>query len=312
MSGRLGFAAVAFAALAATLVCSFAHPAAAQMKSEITPLPDILFAEIPAASRAKYQGDRFSYMETGRADAPVVLLLHGVGANSMHWRHQLAGLSDRYRVIAWNAPGYMLTDAFMTDTPGCKDYADAVADFLAALKIERVNIVGNSFGSRVAQCFALSYPDRVLRLAMTGTGVGPKDLPEEQKAKVIATREAQVAKGMYGFGARVGALLGPNPSPELVTEVQRVLRATQPRGFMHGVKLGLANGYSPEEVGAKVTMPVLMIQGRADKVNPGDVNAAVLIKHLKNGKLEWLENYGHLPEVETPGTVNTMLRDFFG
>ena len=68
----------------------------------------------------------------------------------MHWRFQLAGLSDRFRVIAWNAPGYMLTDAFAKDTPDCKDYADALGDFLAALKLERVSIVANSFGTRVA------------------------------------------------------------------------------------------------------------------------------------------------------------------
>jgi pimeloyl-ACP methyl ester carboxylesterase len=55
-----------------------------------------------------------------------------------------------------------------------------------------------------------------------------------------------------------------------------------------------------------------MALGRHDRVNPGDRNAAVLIKHLKNGKLEWLENCGHLPEVEAPDLVNKMLRDFFG
>ncbi len=59
-------------------------------------------------------------------------------------------------------------------------------------------------------------------------------------------------------------------------------------------------------------MPVLLIQGRTDKVNPGDRNADVLIKELKNGKLEYLEEIGHLPEVEVPDTVNKMLRDFFG
>ena len=94
--------------------------------------------------------------------------------------------------------------------------------------------------------------------------------------------------------------------------VQRVLRATMPRGFMHGVKLGMVNGYSAPEAGAKLTMPVLLIQGRTDKVNPGDRNAEVLIKVLKNGKLEWMEAIGHLPEVEAPHAVNKMLRDFFG
>lgn len=300
------------AAIAATLAVAIS-PVFAQMKSEMPPLPDLQFAEIPAASRANYQGDRFSYLEAGRPDAPVVLLLHGVGANAMHWRHQLAGLSDRYRVIAWNAPGYMMSDGFVKEVAECKDYADAVRDFLTALKIEGViNIVGNSFGSRVAQCFAIHYPERVAKLAMTGTGVGPKDMPEDQKQKIVVTREGQIAKGFYGFGARVDALLGPNASPELKAEVQRVLRATMPRGFMHGVKLGMVNGYSPDEAGAKLTMPVLLIQGRADKVNPGDRNADILIKVLKNGRLEYLDAIGHLPEVETPGTVNKMLRDFFG
>jgi pimeloyl-ACP methyl ester carboxylesterase len=304
---RLGFA-----ALAAALIATVA-PASAQTKSEIPPLPDIQFAEIPSASRANYQGDRFSYLEAGRRDAPVVILMHGVGANAMHWRHQLAGLSDRYRVIAWNAPGYMMSDGFVKDVAECKDYADAVGDFLTALKFEgAVNIVGNSFGSRVAQCFGIHYPDRISRLAMTGTGVGPKDMPEEQKQKIVATREGQIAKGFYGFGARVDALLGPKASPELKAEVQRVLRATMPRGFMHGVKLGMVNGYSAPEAGAKLTMPVLLIQGRTDKVNPGDRNADVLIKVLKNGKLEYMEEIGHLPEVEAPDTVNKMLRDFFG
>jgi pimeloyl-ACP methyl ester carboxylesterase len=164
----------------------------------------------------------------------------------------------------------------------------------------------------VAQCFAIHNPGRIIKLAMTGTGIGPRGMSEQEKQKVIATREAQIAKGGYAFGARVNALLAANASPETIELVREVVRATSPRGFMHGVKLGLVDGYAPEEVAPKLNFPVLMISGREDRVNPIDKNAAVLIKQLPQGRLEILEGAGHLPEVEKPELVNKLLREFFG
>jgi pimeloyl-ACP methyl ester carboxylesterase len=275
----------------------------------IPALPELRFAAIPPSSRPRYDGDRFSFMQEGAADSPALLLLHGIGANAMHWRFQYAGLSDRWRVIGWNAPGYMLTDALRDACPDGRLYADAVVDFLDSLGLGRVDLLANSFGTRIAQFLALHHPDRVGRMVLTGTGVGRTDLSDADRAAALATREAQVAGGGYGFGDRVAALLGPGVSAGTVDLVREVLRATNPRGFLQAARFGLRPD-SGLDFADRLTLPVLLIHGDQDRVNPLAGNAEKLARALPNAGLRVLPGIGHLPEVEAWAEVNALVRAF--
>ena len=282
------------------------------MASSFPPLPEIKFAEIPATARHKYFGDRWSYMEAGSQNAPTIVLLHGVGTNSMYWRFQFADLSNKFRLVAWNAPGILLSDGFKADWPTGSDFADAVADFLCALNLDQVHLLGHSFGSRVAQCFVIRYPGRVLKLAMTGAGIGPSGLSQQQKTEALEKRAAMFGPGGYHFGTRVEQHLGSGASDEVVQTLRNLMRATDRRGFLQGAMLGLSDGYSPNEVAPKLTMPVLLISGADDRTNPPETNAVVLAGAVPSARLEMLSGVGHVPELEAPDNVNRLLTDFFG
>lgn len=110
-----------------------------------------------------------SYLEQG--GGPVALFVHGVLLNGHLWRHQLAHLSDIRRCIAPDLLAHGGTEVAPGGDVSVTANAEMIREFLDALAIDRVDLIGNDSGGGIAQIFASLYPDRVRSLTLTDCDV---------------------------------------------------------------------------------------------------------------------------------------------
>lgn len=120
---------------------------------------------VPSRHSVQTPSGRISYLEQGTG--PVAVFVHGVLLNGHLWRHQLAELSDVRRAIAVDLLAHGDTEIASDQDVSVTANARMLAEFLDALKIDRVDLVGNDSGGGIAQIFAASYPQRVRTLTLT-------------------------------------------------------------------------------------------------------------------------------------------------
>src|SRR5580704_15709205 len=106
----------------------------------------------PARRTVQTPSGRISYLEQGAG--PVALFVHGVLLNGHLWRHQLAGLPDIRRCIAIDLLAHGDTEVPPDQDLSVTANARMLQEFLAALNIDQVDLVGNDSGGGIAQIFA--------------------------------------------------------------------------------------------------------------------------------------------------------------
>jgi pimeloyl-ACP methyl ester carboxylesterase len=253
-------------------------------------------------------GLKLHYEAAGQGDTTLVCL-HGISSNSRSWRHQLAGLAERYRVIAWDAPGYGRSD----DPPGpfaMSYFADQLAGLLAALGLEKAVIVGLSMGGVVAQEFYRRHASKVSALVLADTNTGGGARPEQERNARLEARLKAIETLTPAEMARQRApnLLSPSASPELVREVEAMISEIHPLGFRYAA-IAL-DGADTREVLPNITVPALVLWGDQDTVTPL-AEAQTLHAAIPGAQLEIIPGAGHLSNLEQPATFNRLVTAFF-
>lgn len=106
--------------------------------------------------------------ETGRADAPAVLLLHQTPRSWREYVGVLPLLAGRFHAIAMDTMGFGDSDR-LDGPPTIERWAAAAADLLATMQIDRAHVVGHHTGGVIALELAASRPDLVDHLVLSST-----------------------------------------------------------------------------------------------------------------------------------------------
>ena len=88
-------------------------------------------------------------VDTGAAEAPVLVMLHGFPGSSFDWRHVVAALSSRWRIVTFDFPGFGLS-AKPDQAYSLFRQAELVEELLTARGIGRAALLAHDMGDTVA------------------------------------------------------------------------------------------------------------------------------------------------------------------
>ncbi|MEA2242086.1 MAG: 2-succinyl-6-hydroxy-2,4-cyclohexadiene-carboxylate synthase [Solirubrobacteraceae bacterium] len=191
-----------------------------------------------------------------------LVLLHGFTQTGRSWAPVIAELRGRYRCFAPDLPGH-------GDAQGRRPATfDAVAAYLAALKLERFTLCGYSMGGRLALDFALRHPARVERLVLIGATPGIADAAEraERRRADLALADRIEAIGLEAFVDEWGAQPLFAGQPRGVAALAREDRLRSTASGLAAALRGMGTGaMTPlgDRLG-ELAMPVTWVVGEHD------------------------------------------------
>lgn len=279
-------------------------------------------ATIHSRSVTVSDGVRLSYLEAG-SGRPLVLV-PGWSQTAEQFRHQLEGLSDRYRVIAIDMRGHGDSDK---PAHGYKiqRLSKDVWDMLRALDLNGVTILGHSMGCSVLWCyFDLFGAERIARFVFCDEPPMLTQNPawsakELEDAGAIFTAEAvtqtqNALAGPDGVATTEGFIGGMVTKAMGADTLRWMIDANLKLPRAHAATLLYNHCHQDwRDVIPRVNVPTLYIGGRVSLVPWKSVAwSAAQVPGAKLEIFEEAEGGQHFMFVENPAKFNRILAEFIG
>lgn len=241
---------------------------------------------------------------------PPLLFVHGFPLDHTMWRGQIAHFSCTHRVIAPDLRGFGKSGV----TPGTvtmAQFADDLAALLDRLGVaEPVCFCGLSMGGAVGWQFVQRHRPRIGSLIVCDARALP-DTPEAKETR-YKLAERVLADGAEFVAATMAERLFSKRTraehPDIVADVQAVIRRTAPDGIAAGAR-GLAE--RPDMTGflPQIDVPTLLIVGDEDVISTVDEMRGMAAA-IPGAEFVSVAGAGHMAPLEDPAAVNAAMARF--
>lgn len=249
-----------------------------------------------------------NFLDPNPSGAPVVLLLHGLGANASSWTLQFDPLIKAgFRPVAPDAPGF---GASSYDGQGwnLKRVSGAIIALLNELKIDSACVVGISMGGAIAQQLILDHPHRVQKLILVSSFAALR--PERPEGWVYLLRRVLLVafKGIPEQAVFASKRLFPEPGQEMLRRllVEQITQA-DPRAYRAAMR-ALALFDSRRRL-AQIKVPTLVISGEKDSTATPFAQRT-LTRGIPGARQVIIAGAGHAVSVDHPEEFNKLMMEF--
>jgi len=244
--------------------------------------------------------------------APV-LMVHGSGPGVSawaNWRLVIPELARERRVIAPDMAGFGFTERASGVRYGMDLWVGQLAALIDALELDKVDLIGNSFGGGLSLAFAIKFPERVRRLVLMGSVGVAFPLTEGLDAVWGYEPSVENMRRIMGYFAFDDSLLSDDLAAlryraSILPGAQEAFSSMFPEPRQSSID-SLA---SPEQAICKLPHQTLIIHGRDDKVIPLETSLR-LHQLIPRSQLHVFGQCGHWTQIEHSKRFVRLVSDF--
>ncbi|GAC1654977.1 MAG: alpha/beta hydrolase [Ktedonobacteraceae bacterium] len=223
-----------------------------------------------------------------RADAPTVVLVHGLSVSSGYMMPTAVRLASSFHVYLPDLPGFGRSSK-PSHILNVAELSDALASWMQTMKLPPATFLGNSMGCQIIVNLALRYPECIERAILVSPTMDPKARTIHQEA---------------------GRLLLDTPC-EPLHFLPVLLREYMLAGIPRTIRTLQYTFDDPmEENLPHVHVPTLVIRGSRDPIVPQDW-AEEVNRLLPNSQLVVVQGAGHAVNFNSPDRLVHLVRSFF-